>query len=123
MPEQRRAGEAPAVRFNALLAQVPLPDDLSARRVQAKHIAPFQDGEHAISLDGRRRAGAAFIILRTELRGVSVLPNYFSAPGIETPEDVPLVGITHRINPPLADGEGGETRADRSTPEDLRPVG
>src|SRR2546427_11058649 len=49
-PEQRRSGEAPAVRDDAIVAQVVFPKYCAPSRIEAKNITPSADREDFVAL-------------------------------------------------------------------------
>src|SRR5438067_793787 len=68
VPKQWRAGKAPAIGDNAVMARIMFPDDRAFSGVEAEDIAPFAEGEDAVALDGWSGDWTAFMINRAEFR-------------------------------------------------------
>src|SRR5690348_17348941 len=67
VPKQWRAGKAPSIGNDAVMAKIMFPDDFAFGGVEAEDIAPFAEGEDAITLDRGSRDWTALVINRAEL--------------------------------------------------------
>src|SRR6266699_800298 len=127
VPEQGGAGEAPAIGDDTVMAQIMFPDDRAFSGVEAEDIAPFAEGEDAVALDGWSGDWTAFMINRAKFRGVGVLPDFFSSQGIEAPDGLLVIGVTHGAGAAFGNGDCGKTGADGSAPKNrgavCRPMG
>src|ERR1043165_935949 len=92
-----------------LLFQMTLPKYRSFDGIQAKDVSPLADCEDFVVVNRRCGPRTAFVILRVECRIITMLPDRFASPCVQAPDRVLFVSVPHRIDPPLADGNGRET--------------
>src|ERR1041384_6846993 len=99
-----------------------LPDQRPFRGVQAKHCAPFVNRKHLTVVDGWSCTRAAFVILRVKARRESVTPEFVSVSGIEAPNDVVFVCISHCEQTASIDGKRRKSGSDGRVPKEFRSL-
>ena len=75
--------------------EVTFPDDFSGFEVESKDVSFFAERVDGVVVDGGCAAGATFVIAWVELAVVGVFPEDAACVGVEAPDGVFVVGITH----------------------------
>ena len=94
-----------------------LPEGFAGFDIEAEEVALVADGVESLAIDRGGGGGAAFKHAFIEIEGVLVFPDDRAGLGIEAPDGVEVVDISHGEEEITGDGDGGGADPDGGFPD------
>lgn len=89
-----------------------LPEGFAGFDIEAEEVALVADGVESLAIDCGGGGGAPFKHAFIEIEGVLVFPDDRAGLGIETPDGIEVVDISHGEEEIADDGDGGGADTD-----------